>query len=54
MEVPELEEKKKEKKVEEIRETPKKEKKVEPKKEKLIDRIIKLLFGSPPNDPLGF
>jgi len=49
MEVPEPKEK--EKKVEEIREAPKKEKKTEPKKEKLMDKIIYLLFRRPSNDP---
>ena len=49
MEVPEPKEK--EKKVEEIREAPKKEKKTEPKKEKLVDRIIRSLFGGPFYDP---
>ena len=43
MEIPEPKEKEKEKVVEETREIAKKVNKVEPKKEKLIDRIIKLL-----------
>ena len=51
MEVPEPEEKKKEKKVDEIKEVPKKNKKVEPKKEKFVDRIIRVLFGGPSDDP---
>ena len=41
MEVPKPEEKRK--KVDDMEEVPRKSKKVEPKKEKLIDRIIKLL-----------
>ena len=49
MEVPKPEDK--EDKVDEIREVPKKVKDVEPKKEKLIDRIIKLLFGDLSTDP---
>ena len=49
MEVPKPEDK--EDKVDEIREVPKKVKDVEPKKEKLIDRIIKLLFGDRSTDP---
>ena len=54
MEIPEPKEKEKEKKVDDIKEVTKNIQKVEPKKEKLIDRMIKLLFGRHPNDPLGF
>ena len=42
--------KKKEKKVDDIEEGPKKSKKVEPKKEKFVDRIIRVLFGGSSND----
>ena len=49
MEVPEPEEK-----VDDIKEVPKNIKKLEPKREKLIERMIKLLFGRHNNDQLGF
>lgn len=49
MEVPKPEEKRK--KVDDIKEVSKKSKKVEPKKEKFVDRIIRILFGGPSNDP---
>ena len=49
MEVPKSEEKRK--KVDDIEEGPKKSKKVEPKKEKFVDRIIRVLFGGPSDDP---
>ena len=46
MEVPKPEEKRK--KVDDIEEGPKKSKKGEPKKEKFVDRIIRVLFGEGP------
>lgn len=49
MEIPEPKEK--EKKVEELRRDDKKEKSTVPEKEKLIDKIIFLLFRRPSNDP---
>ena len=49
MEVPKPEEKRK--KVDDIEEGPKKSKKGEPKKEKFVHRIIRVLFGSSSNDP---
>ena len=49
MEIQEPEEK--EKKVEEIKGVVKKEKTLVPEKEKLIDKIIFLLFRRPSNDP---
>ena len=49
MEVPKPEEKRK--KVDDIKEVPKKSKKVEPKKEKFVYRIIRVLFGGSSNDP---
>ncbi len=49
MEVPKPEEKRK--KVDNIKEVSKKSKKVEPKKEKFVDRIIRVLFGGASDDP---